>query len=194
MKPSTCCSAWSAKGKGLTRRLFAPFSISLDGIRSEITSRTVAHDKIPTSVEIPFTSQTMRILQYAAEEADRLMHSYIGTEHLLLGILREERCLAATILTEKGLRLDRLRSEIVDLLNERDTPQPISDSTVCCFCGEPLRPPDSAAMVLYPGPDSAGSQTLYLHRSCLRSRVPPGVPLITDDDDDNGVWDVFDPE
>ena len=94
-------------------------------MRSEIAGRTVAHDKIPTSVEIPFTGQTMRILQYAAEEADRLMHSYIGTEHLLLGILREERCLAATILTQKGMRLDRLRSEIVDLLNERDTPQPM---------------------------------------------------------------------
>ena len=176
------------EGKGLTRRLFAPFSVSLDGIRSEIAGRTVAHDKIPASVEIPFTSQTKRILQYAAEEADRLMHSYIGTEHLLLGIFREERCLAATLLTQKGMRLDRLRSEIVDLLNERDTPQPISDSTVCCFCGEPLRPPDSAAVVLYPSPDSAGSQTLYLHRSCLRSRVPPGVPLITDDDDDDGAW------
>ena len=182
------------EGKGLTSRLLAPFSISLDGIRSEIAGRTVAHDKIPASVEIPFTGQTMRILQYAAEEADRLMHSYIGTEHLLLGILREERCLAATILTQKGMRLDRLRSEIVDLLSERDTPQPISESTVCCFCGEPLRPPDSAAVVLYPSPDSAGSQTLYLHRSCLRSRVRPGVPLITDDDEDDGVWDVFDPE
>ena len=122
------------------------------------------------------------------------MHSYIGTEHLLLGILREESCLAATLLKQKGMRLDRLRSGIVNLLNERDTPQPISESTVCCFCGEPLRPPDSAAMVLYPNPDSAGSQTLYLHRSCLRSRVSPGVPLITDDDDDGDIWATFEPE
>jgi ATP-dependent Clp protease ATP-binding subunit ClpC len=176
------------EGKGLTSRLFERFSISLADIRAEIIGRTIAHPKIPTSVEIPFTGETRRILQYGAEEADRLMHGHIGTEHLLLGILREERCLAATLLMQKGMRLDRLRSEIVDLLNERDTPQLASESTVCCFCGEPLRPPDSAAMVLYPSPGSAGSQTLHLHRSCLRSRVPPGVPLITDDDDDDGSW------
>ena len=58
-----------------------------------------------TSVEIPFSAETKRVLQFAAEEADRLLHNYIGTEHLLLGILREERSVAATILMEKGMRL-----------------------------------------------------------------------------------------
>ena len=51
-------------------------------------------EKVSTSVDIPFATETKRALQYTAEEADRLLHTYIGTEHLLLGILREDRSLA----------------------------------------------------------------------------------------------------
>ena len=61
------------------------------------------------------------MLQFAAEEADRLLHNYIGTEHLLLGILREERSVASTILSEKGMRLNTVREDIVQLLNEKTT-------------------------------------------------------------------------
>ncbi len=62
------------------------------------------------------------MLQFAAEEADRLLHTYIGTEHLLLGILREERSVAASILYEKGMRLASVREDIVQLLNEKTAP------------------------------------------------------------------------
>ncbi|MFN8062815.1 MAG: ATP-dependent Clp protease ATP-binding subunit [Vicinamibacterales bacterium] len=109
------------EGKGLTSRIFARSHLSLEGIRKEIEGRTVFREKVSTSVEIPFSAETKRVLQYAAEEADRLLHSYIGTEHLLLGILREERSVAATILMEKGMRLTTLREDIVQLLNEKTT-------------------------------------------------------------------------
>src|SRR4026207_406033 len=92
------------EGKGLTSRLFARSHLSLESIRKEIEGRTVFREKVSTSVEIPFSAETKRVLQFAAEEADRLLHNYIGTEHLLLGILREERSVAATILMEKGMR------------------------------------------------------------------------------------------
>src|SRR5690606_6485343 len=62
-----------------------------------------------------------RVLQFAAEEADQLSHNYIGTEHLLLGILREDQSVAATILVEKGMRLATVREDIVSLLNEKTT-------------------------------------------------------------------------
>ncbi len=78
-------------------------------------------EKVSTSVEIPFSAETKRVLQFAAEEADRLLHNYIGTEHLLLGILREERSVAASILMEKGMRLNAVREDIVQLLNEKTT-------------------------------------------------------------------------
>src|SRR6266852_5114402 len=90
------------EGKGLTSRIFARSHLSLENIRKEIEGRTVFREKVSTSVEIPFSAETKRVLQFAAEEADRLLHNYIGTEHLLLGILREERSVAASILLENG--------------------------------------------------------------------------------------------
>jgi ATP-dependent Clp protease ATP-binding subunit ClpC len=110
------------EGKGLTSRIFARSSLSLESIRKEIEGRTVFREKVSTSVDIPFSLETRRVLQYAAEEADRLLHTYIGTEHLLLGILREERSVAATILYEKGMRLTSVRDDIVQLLNEKTAP------------------------------------------------------------------------
>src|SRR5919201_68867 len=109
------------EGKGLTSRIFARSHLSLESIRKEIEGRTVFREKVSTSVEIPFSAETKRVLQFAAEEADRLLHNYIGTEHLLLGILREERSVAASILMEKGMRLNTVREDIVQLLNEKTT-------------------------------------------------------------------------
>jgi ATP-dependent Clp protease ATP-binding subunit ClpC len=109
------------EGKGLTSRIFARSEVVLDSIRKEIEGRTVLREKVSTSVDIPFSAETKRALQHAAEEADRLLHSYIGTEHLLLGLLREDRSLAASILMEKGLRLETVREDVVSLLNEKTT-------------------------------------------------------------------------
>jgi ATP-dependent Clp protease ATP-binding subunit ClpC len=110
------------EGKGLTSRIFARSHLSLENIRKEIEGRTVFREKVSTSVEIPFSAETKRVLQFAAEEADRLLHTYIGTEHLLLGILREERSVAAAILYDKGMRLASVREDIVQLLNEKTAP------------------------------------------------------------------------
>ena len=110
------------EGKGLTSRIFARSHLSLDGIRKEVEGRTVFREKVATSQDIPFSADTKRVLQFAAEEADRLLHTYIGTEHLLLGILREERTVAAAILYEKGMRLASVREDIVQLLNEKTAP------------------------------------------------------------------------
>ncbi len=107
------------EGKGLTSRMFSRSHLSLENIRKEIEGRTVLREKVSTSVEIPFSTETKRVLQFAAEEADRLLHNYIGTEHLLLGILREERSVASMVLSEKGMRLNTIREDIVQLLNEK---------------------------------------------------------------------------
>ena len=110
------------EGKGLTSRIFARSHLSLEAIRKEIEGRTVFREKVSTSVDIPFSAETKRVLQHAAEEADRLLHTYIGTEHLLLVLLREEHCVASTILYEKGMRLAAVRDDIVQLLNEKTAP------------------------------------------------------------------------
>src|SRR5258708_30143878 len=65
-----------------------------------------------TSVDLPLSHESKRVLAYGAEEAERMKHRHIGTEHLLLGLLREEGCRAAQALREAGLRLSLLREQI----------------------------------------------------------------------------------
>jgi ATP-dependent Clp protease ATP-binding subunit ClpC len=95
---------------GVAARILGGRGISVEAIRRDIDSR--AAEKVSTSVEIPFHSETKRALQFAAEEADRLGHQHIGTEHLLLGILREEQSAAATVLINRGLRLEDARDAV----------------------------------------------------------------------------------
>jgi len=107
------------EGNGLTRRLFAGANVDLETVRKEIERRVPMGEKMPTSVEIPFSAAVKRILNHTAAEADRLGHSYIGTEHLLLAILREERSLAGAVLLDMGLRADEVRKHLITLLNEQ---------------------------------------------------------------------------
>ena len=71
-----------------------------------------------------------RVLAYAAEEAERLSHKHIGTEHLLLGLLREEKCFAAEILHERGLRLPTIREELARTSQEKVQPQRQRESSL----------------------------------------------------------------
>jgi ATP-dependent Clp protease ATP-binding subunit ClpC len=98
--------------KTLTARFLARAQASLEAIRKEIEGRAPLREKISTSVELPLAPETKRVLAYAHEESDRLQHRHIGTEHLLLGLLREEHSMAATILYERGLRLAAVREEV----------------------------------------------------------------------------------
>src|SRR6187399_2656670 len=97
--------------KNLTNR-FLRNSSSIESIRKEIEGRTTIREKVSTSIDLPLSNECKRILAYAAEEAERLNHRHIGTEHLLLGILREDKCVAAEILQERGLRLNTIREEL----------------------------------------------------------------------------------
>ena len=103
------------EGKGLTSDVFAEAHVSLDVVRSEIRKRVPVREKLPTSVEIPFSMDVQHSLRVAAEEATRLGHNHIGTEHLLLGILADPRSLAASLLIEKGIQPDAIREQIIQL-------------------------------------------------------------------------------
>jgi hypothetical protein len=97
--------------KILTNR-FLQNQASIESIRKEIEGRTPLRERVPTSADLPLSSECKRILAYAAEEAERLNHHHIGTEHLLLGILREENSMAAQVLWERGVRLNAVREEL----------------------------------------------------------------------------------
>jgi ATP-dependent Clp protease ATP-binding subunit ClpC len=85
---------------------------SIESIRKEIEARITIRERISTSIEVPLSAESKRILSYATDEADKLSTKHVGTEHLLLGILREEKCFASEILLERGLRLNQLREEL----------------------------------------------------------------------------------
>jgi hypothetical protein len=75
----------------------------IESIRKEIESHITIRERISTSVEMPLSHECTCILNYAAEEAERLGDKHIGTEHLRLGIRREDQCLAARILQGREL-------------------------------------------------------------------------------------------
>jgi uncharacterized protein (TIGR02246 family) len=89
-------------------------------VRDEIEREITRGERISTSVEVPLSTQCTRIFQMAAEESERLGQKHIGTEHLLLGVLREGGCFAARLLNERGLELAWLREE---LAKRSDDPQ-----------------------------------------------------------------------
>jgi ATP-dependent Clp protease ATP-binding subunit ClpC len=104
------------EGKGLAQRILERGHVPPDALRQQIEARSEFREAIPTSLEVPFSPATSRTLQYAAEEADRLMHRYIGTEHLLLGVLREENSMGAELLAGCGLGLDVARNALIELM------------------------------------------------------------------------------
>lgn len=84
--------------KALTNR-FLRGDDEVEAIRKQVEEHTTIREKISTSVDLPVSEEAKRVLIYAAEEAERLSHKHIGTEHLLLGLLREETSFATRILT-----------------------------------------------------------------------------------------------
>src|SRR5262245_26086800 len=103
--------------QSVTARVFARAGLSLAEIHQQVDARTSQHALLSDSSEVPFSTDAKRVLRDAAEEADRLLHNRVGTEHLLLGLLREERCTGAAILNQLGLRLATVRDQIVQMLS-----------------------------------------------------------------------------
>ncbi len=97
--------------KALANR-FLPSNDSVASIRQRIRALTPVREKISTSVDLPLSHESKRVLAYSAEEAETLKHRHIGPEHLLLGLLREENSLAANLLRERGLSIERVREDL----------------------------------------------------------------------------------
>lgn len=100
------------ENKNLVNQVLRNRPSVIDEIRKKIESATLIREKVSTSVDLPLSNESKRILAYSAEEAERAGHKHIGTEHLLAGMLREENCFAATLLREAGLSLDDVRVHV----------------------------------------------------------------------------------
>lgn len=92
--------------------LFQVSQISHEAIRRKIEQHTEIRGRIPASVDLPLSNESKRILTYAWDEADKLGHRHIGTEHLLLGMLRDKGSFAAQLLTDAGVTLEDARQRI----------------------------------------------------------------------------------
>jgi ATP-dependent Clp protease ATP-binding subunit ClpC len=97
--------------KALAHR-FLKSPSSVESIRKQIEQHVTIREKVSTSVDLPLTNENKRVLAYAAEEAERMTDKHIGTEHLFLGLLREEKCFGAELLRERGVTLSRVREEL----------------------------------------------------------------------------------
>lgn len=107
---------------GLLHEDSALFRRLLPDVRYEsIHKEVIAHSRLEggkkpaPSVDLPLSNESKRVLAFGAEEAGRLAHQHIGTEHLLLGLLREEKQAAAKLLQDRGARLSKLRLDISEL-------------------------------------------------------------------------------
>ena len=105
------------EGEGVAAAVLQNLSVDLDEIQQKI-EETVKKGKAAqtTGPDLPYTSRAKKVLELAMSEARELSHSYVGTEHLLLGLLREEKGIAAQVLTDAGVNLDAARAETLRLL------------------------------------------------------------------------------
>jgi ClpA/ClpB-like protein len=108
----------------LITHLLADARVGADTLRQMIYARAGAGaSPIALSVEIPFSPDSKRVLIYAVEEADRLLHRHIGPEHLLLGLLCLEQGFAWDILSQSGLRVETVREALVMHMNAAPSPE-----------------------------------------------------------------------
>ncbi len=103
------------EGEGIASRVLADLNINAEGVRSAI-EQIIEPGQAPGQVEVTLTPRAKRVLELAVDEARRLGHNYVGTEHLLLGLIREGEGVAAQILTGSGADLNKVRSLIVQTL------------------------------------------------------------------------------
>jgi uncharacterized protein (TIGR03435 family) len=151
------------EGNGLGSRILARTGDALDDFRSDIVRRLTAREKVPEFDDIPLSASCERALLYAAEEADRLLHNYVGTEHLLLGLLREEGSVAAEVLAARGVRIEAVREAIVEWLSRGEPPEP------------PGPPPTPANTYQWPRIPFVPSRTVHILHSGMRSPQEPVI-------------------
>ncbi|HLC40994.1 MAG TPA: ATP-dependent Clp protease ATP-binding subunit [Methylomirabilota bacterium] len=111
-------------GEGIATAVLQRLGLKLETVKAEVERALAGFPKTLTFGEVPFTPQAKRVLELSIEEARQLGHNYIGTEHLLLGIMKEGQSIAAKILEGLGARLDEVRQETLALLGDQYYPRP----------------------------------------------------------------------
>ncbi len=111
------------EGEGVAAKALESLDVSLEAVRSEVEAIIGRGPDIPTG-HIPFTPRAKKVLELSLREALQLGHNYIGTEHIVLGLIREGEGVGAQVLTKLGATLGKVREEVIGLLSG---PEPIPE-------------------------------------------------------------------
>ena len=104
------------EGEGVAAAILTNLNVDLDELRERIEERVDLGKSDMTADEVPYTTRAKKVLEFSVAEARSLKHSYVGTEHLLLGLLREEKGIAAQVLEDVGVTIEMARNETIRLL------------------------------------------------------------------------------
>ncbi len=104
------------EGSGVAANVLKNLDVDLRKIRLEVEKIVQSGPDMVTMGKLPQTPRAKKVIEYAMEEARNLNHNYVGTEHLLLGLLREQEGVAAQVLMNLGLKLEDVREEVLNLL------------------------------------------------------------------------------
>ncbi len=104
------------EGEGVAAKALESLDISLEAVRDQVQQIIGQGQQAPTG-HIPFTPRAKKVLEYSLREALQLGHSYIGTEHILLGLIREGEGVAAQVLVKLGAELNKVRQQVIQLLS-----------------------------------------------------------------------------
>jgi ATP-dependent Clp protease ATP-binding subunit ClpC len=103
------------EGHGVAARALESLGVSLEAVRQNV-EETIGRGQEALSGHIPFTPRAKKVLELSLRESQLLRHDYIGTEHILLGLIREGEGVAAQVLVELGADLNRVRQQVLELL------------------------------------------------------------------------------
>ncbi|MDK1030567.1 MAG: Clp protease N-terminal domain-containing protein, partial [Planctomycetia bacterium] len=104
------------EGSGVAANVLRSLDVDLKKVRFEVEKLVKSGPDMVTMGKLPHTPRARKVIEYAIEEARHLGHNYVGTEHILLGLLREQDSVAAQVLMNLGLRLDEVRMEVMNIL------------------------------------------------------------------------------
>jgi ATP-dependent Clp protease ATP-binding subunit ClpA len=152
------------EGEGVAAKVLANLGVDLDKVRSAVEF-IIGRGGRRVTGEIGLTPRAKKVLQLAGDEAARLGHHYVGTEHILLGLIREGEGIAAGVLESLGVSLERVRSEVIKVLTQAGVTQPPRQSHVP------------------PTPTSTGA--LHIEYLLARTRIEGSGPRIVHLD---GTW------
>lgn len=165
------------EGEGVAAAVLTNLNVDSEVIQQAI-EETIKKGKaadIAAGADLPYTSRAKKVLELAMSEARELNHSYVGTEHLLLGLLREEKGIAAQVLRDAGIDLQKARAETLRLLGAELPSTPAGGGTGA-------QPKPEAQITLTPCPLCKGTGTYTLKRVHLTgnavAKVAEVVPLL----------------